>query len=79
MLFFSLQADKAPESPQGQAVNATTKIQILASLYRQKVPFHFHILAFRLGFMRRNHSLSVPIAANNNTKYTSWFNLWKLS
>lgn len=38
MLFFSLQADKAPESPQGQAVNATTKIQILASLYWQMSP-----------------------------------------
>lgn len=67
MLFFYLQADKAPESPQGQAVNATTKIQILASLHWQ----NFHILDFRLGFMCRNRSLSVPIAANNNTKYTS--------
>lgn len=38
MLFLSLQADKAPEPSQGQAVNATTKIQILASLYWQKSP-----------------------------------------
>lgn len=79
MLFLSLQADKAPKSPQGQAVNANTKIQILASLHWPKVPFHFHRLDFRLGLMCRNHSLSVPIAANNTTKYTSWFNLWKLS
>lgn len=38
MLFPSLQADKAPKSPQGQAVNANSKIQILASVYWQKSP-----------------------------------------
>lgn len=38
MIFLSLQADKAPGSPQGQAVSANTKTQILASLYWQKSP-----------------------------------------
>jgi len=38
MPFLAFQPDKTPESPQRQAVDAPNKIQILASLYRQKYP-----------------------------------------
>lgn len=79
MLFLALKPDKAPKSPQGQEVDATYQqnsdpaISTLA-----KVPFHFHILDFRLGLMCRHHSLSVPTVTNTNTKCTSCFSLWKL-
>lgn len=78
MLFLALQLDKAPEAPQRQVVDATSRIHILAYPHGQKFPSISICLTLDRNLCVGIISLSVPTAPDTNTKCTSCFSLQKL-